>query len=493
MKFPDGGNPGSVGGGFGLGQHPVMVPAPSRERRLVRRVQHCLEYSLLHPSSANMPVEESPRGKIATHQRTGQAGMEERVDPAQLTSVSPIGLRSGEDWLPGALVRPSSAPLRPGRTVMILVGGMLVVATILLSMRYLMPKSEELMPVGRSFFQADIKGPGTLDATIKANVSSSLQGVITALHVDRNDMLRKGEIIAEVNAGELKAQLNASLASQEAARKAVEAAHADGRRAEATLANARSTFARQEELQRTGTSTRSALESAQTAVQQAEADLAKARSLVLQAEAQEAEAAATVEVNQAQLDKSVIRAPIDGIVVDRDLNLGDVVSPGTAIVELVDPSSIVLTARFDESAIASLSQDQDVTITFNSQDEAPINGKVRRIGRQVDTETREFTVDITPQRLPSNWAIGQRGDAVIALQGRSDVMSVPSSAIVRNDGHPGVWTVVKGRAAWRPVELGSIGGARVEVRSGLNRGDVVMTDPKRVYAFMPVVRSESRP
>ncbi|MBB3390574.1 multidrug efflux pump subunit AcrA (membrane-fusion protein) [Rhizobium sp. BK275] len=112
-------------------------------------------------------------------------------------------------------------------------------------MRYLMPKSEELMPVGRRFFQADIKGPGTLDAIIKANVSSSLQGVITALHVDRNDMLRTGEIIAEVNAGELKAQLNASLASQEAARKVVEAAHADGRRAEATLANARSTLARQ--------------------------------------------------------------------------------------------------------------------------------------------------------------------------------------------------------------------------------------------------------
>jgi HlyD family secretion protein len=377
--------------------------------------------------------------------------------------------------------------------VALLVVGALAVTAILLSTRYLVPKPAELMPVAPAFFQAKIKGPGTLDAINKANVSSSLQGVITALNVDRNDVLRKGDIIAEISADELKAQLSVSRASQEAARKVVEAAYADSRRAEATLANARSTLARQEELQSSGASSRSALESAQTAVQQGEADLSKAQSAIRQAEAQEAEAAATVEMNQAQLDKSVIRAPIDGIVVERDLNLGDVVSPGTAIVELVDPSSIVLTARFDESAIASLSQGQDVTITFNSQGEAPINGKVRRIGRQVDTETREFTVDITPQRLPSNWAMGQRGDAVIALQGRSDVMSVPSSSITQNDGHPGVWAVVKGRAAWRPVELGSIGGNQVEVRRGLNKGDIVMTDPKRAYAFMPVSQSESRP
>jgi HlyD family secretion protein len=140
-----------------------------------------------------------------------------------------------------------------------------------------------------------------------------------------------------------------------------------------------------------------------------------------------------------------------------------------------------------------MSQDQDVKITFSSQDEVLIDGKVRRIGRQVDTETREFTVDITPQRLSTNWAIGQRGLAVITLEGRANVISVPGAAIVRRDGHPGVWTVARGRTLWRPVELGSIGGNRVEVRSGLNKGDVIMADPKQAYAFMPVAHSESRP
>lgn len=404
----------------------------------------------------------------------------------QTYPAAPAGLRSGGNRLPSALVRPPSRPSRQGRKSAMLIGGALAVAAVLLAMRYIVPKPAELIPVSRGFFQAEITGPGTLDAISKADVSSSLQGSITALHVDRNDMVHKGEIIAEVNANDLKAQLDASIASQEAAHKTVEAARADSRRAEATLANARSTLARQQELLRIGTSTRSALESAETAVQQAEADFVKAQSSVLQAEAQEAAAAATVEVSRAQLDKSVIRAPIGGVVVARNLNLGDIVSPGNAIVEIVDPSSIVLTARLDESTIAVLSAGQDAAIAFTSQEGVTVSGKVRRIGREVDTETREFTVDVVPDRLPTNWAIGQRGIAAIGLEGRHGVIAVPVAVIGWRYGQAGVWVVEAGRAVWRCVELGATGGKHIEVRLGLDEGDVVVADPKTAYSFMHV-------
>ncbi|WP_081952933.1 efflux RND transporter periplasmic adaptor subunit [Rhizobium sp. YS-1r] len=411
---------------------------------------------------------------------------EEKAEPSQTHPVLPASLRSGGRQHQSALARPPSTPSRSGNRIAVLITVILMVVTVLLATRYMVAKPVELMSASRGFFQAEITGPGTLDAIDKAGVSSSLQGVITALYVDRNDVVAKGEIIAEVNAQDLKAQLNASIASQEAARKAVEAAYADSRRAEATLANARSTLVRQRELARTGTSSRSALESAETSVQQGEADVAKAYSSVHQAEAQEAAAVATVEMNRALLDKSVIRAPIDGVVIARNLNIGDIVSPGTVIVEIADPLSIVLTARFDESGIASISAGQTATIRFISQQQTSISGKVRRISRQVDTETREFTADITPDGLPANWAIGQRGIAVIGIAGKSGVIAVPSSAIGRKDGSPGVWMVQNGRAAWRFCELGMIGGKFVEIVDGLNGGDVVITNPESAYSFMRV-------
>lgn len=405
------------------------------------------------------------------------------------TSVS----RSGSPVAQIDLSRPPSRPSRTSRKAALFVAGLLLLAVGLLAERYLVPEPVELVLARRGVFQPDITGPGTLDAISKANVSSSVQGVITSLYVDRNDPVRKGAIIAEVNAQDLAAQLDASIASQTAASRAVEAADADIRRAEATLANARATLARQQDLVRTGTTSKSALESAETSVRQAEADVDRARSTIRQAEAQEKAAVATVEMNRAQADKAVIRAPIDGVVVRRALNLGDLVSPGAAIVEIVDPESIVLTARFDESSIASVFPGQTAIVQFISQGGSVIDGRVRRISREVDSETREFTVDITPARLPVNWAVGQRGIATIGLVVRDDAIAVPSSAIQRRDAGPGVWAVEDGRAVWRPVDLGAIGGDAVEIRDGLKEGESVIVNPIGVYPLMRVQTAGRRP
>lgn len=412
-------------------------------------------------------------------ERTPAAGPTGRAEPARVETSPPKA----------APKRPVSTPQRPGRRTLLLLSGALAIAGIFVALRYLVPRPAEVLPVHPGAFRAEITGPGTLDAIDKASVSSSLQGVITALPVERNDVVSRGEVLAAVNAADLRAQLRAAIASQEAAARAVEAAHAETRRADATLANARQTLVRQRELARTGAASQSALDTAETAVRQGEADLAKARSSVDQAEAQHAAAAATVEVNRAQLDKSVIRAPITGVVIARSLNLGDIVSPGTPILELVDPLSVVLTTRFDESEIASVSVGQPATIRFLSQP-GPIDATVRRISREVDTETREFTVDLAPVRLPVNWAIGQRGTASIGIGEKTDVLSIPSAAIAWREGVPGIWRVERGRAVWRPCVLGEIGGQGVEIVSGLGAGEVVITDPAQVYRFMRIRATE---
>lgn len=392
---------------------------------------------------------------------------------------------------PGVMQRPPSRPTGRRRLLATLAIPVALLASALLALRYAVPRPVDLIEVYQGVLEPTIAGPGTLDAINKASVSASIQGLITALHVDQNDVVHAGDVLAEVNARDLKAQLDASIASLEAARKAVEVAQADQRRAEATLANARSTLARQQELAPTGASSQSTMETAETSVQQAEADVAKAQSTKRQAEAQAASAAATVEANRAQLDKATIRAPIDGVVVSRNLNLGDTVSPGTTILEIADPSSVVLSARFDESAIAAVAAGQKVTLSFASETKTVINGKVLRIGRQVDSETREFTLDVSPDRLPKNWAIGQRGTAVVALPGLDGVLTVPSAAIARRDGRAGLWVVKDDRAGWRGVTLGALGGTHVEVIDGLRDGDFVITDPEKAFPFMRV-RQESR-
>ncbi|MGX5667997.1 efflux RND transporter periplasmic adaptor subunit [Rhizobium daejeonense] len=407
--------------------------------------------------------------------------------PAETRPLQPGAPRPA----PPVGARPPSAPRRANRTLLAAFIIAVALGGALLGIRYFVPRTVDLVTLAPGFFQPELSGPGVLDATSLANVGASIQGAITRLSVERNDIVAKGDLVAEISALDLKAALDATLASSKAARKAVEAAKSDVVRVEAAVENARTNLARQSDLIRSGVTSRSTLESAETTARQAEADLAKARSAFLQAEAQAAAAEANVAASRAQIDKSVITAPIDGVIVARNLNLGDIASPTNAIVEIADPASIVLSARFDESVISSMAPGQTATIRFSGHDEARYAGKIIRISREVDQETREFTVDIAPARLPPNWALGQRGTAIVDLAASEGVIAVPVKSIARRAGNAGVWLVRDGRASWQPVDLGRIGGTRVEILRGLAPGDRLVTRPASVYSWMPVAGAAS--
>lgn len=425
------------------------------------------------PSHAPAPTardEAAPRPAMANRRDTSEGGAPVRLLP-----------------------RPPSRPPRSAKRLGLTVVLVLAAAAGWLGWRYGVPRPATLLTVEPTSLARELRAPGMLDALDRASVSASIQGVVEILHVDVGDRVKAGDPIAELRSDDLKAQVMASQASHSAARTAVILAQAERRRAEATRANARSTLDRQEKLIRSGATSRSALENAQTALEQSLADLARSDAAVSQAQATEAAQAATVAMNRALREKATIRAPIDGVVVARKLNTGDLVVPGTAIVELVNPASIVLSARFDESVITALALGQRAHLTFSPGGGEAISGTVRRLGREVDTETREFTVDVAPERLPKNWAMGQRGTAILSVETRESVLAVPASALAPRTQGAGLYVERNGHAAWQPVSLGVSGAGRVEVRSGLQAGDRVLLEPASAYPGMRISARAATP
>lgn len=388
--------------------------------------------------------------------------------------------------------RPTPRPRQLGRRAVVLAAALILVAVLGLGWRYGIPRPAETLTLVAAPFQAEISGPGILDALRKVSVSADMQGVLNAVHVDISDVVHAGDILAELDAHDLQAQLDSAIAAHSAAQRAVELAQADRRRMGASRVNALATLDRQQRLIGSGATTQSALDAAQMAHDQALADVAKAEAAVSQAEASEGAAAASVRASRALLDKSIIRAPMDGVIVARKLNPGDLVAPGAAILELVDPASIVLSARFDESVIAALAPGQSARLQFGATDTTGVAADIRRIGREVDTETREFTVDIAPSRLPKNWAMGQRGNAVLMLGPPVPKRAVPLTAIATRNGEMGVFVVEAGRARWRAITTGASSGPLVEVRGGLAEGDHLVTAPEGVYPGLRIT-SEPRP
>lgn len=337
----------------------------------------------------------------------------------------------------------------------------------------------------------DLAGPATLDALVRSSVGPRAQGTIATMRVDRGDVVAKGDVVATLISDDLARELESAIAGEAAARAAVALARADLARSTAALANARTGLDRQTALNDRGIATEATRETALATFRQADADEARSRAAIDQAEAQAASASAEVALRRVRLDEATLRAPIGGVVVGRGRWVGDGVAPGTEIVGLADPASIVFTVRLDESAIARVHPGQPAELRLSRGDGAAIPARVARISRSVDTETREFTVDVKPARLPVNWAIGQRAVATIAVETLRRVLAVPSAAIERDAGTASVWVDRDGRAFRRVVDLGAIGGGAVEVRGGLAAGDVVLLDPRGVFPGMRLTGAET--
>lgn len=390
------------------------------------------------------------------------------------------------------------APLAPppprergrGRLRHVLVA-LAMLALGLLGWRYAFPHVVPAEPLRPGPLVVELKGPGTLTALFEATVSSRIQARIEQLPVDRNDVVARGDVLARLAFGDLAGEVAAAEASAEASERAIRAAEADRGRAAASLDKAQAAHDRQQSLFGRGVTSQAGLDDTRAALRQAEAELTHADRSVERAEAESAAARARVAVARTQLADAVLTAPIGGVVVSRAHNLGDMLTPGEELLRIVDPAGIVLTARLDESVIDLVRPGQAARMTFG-RSAAPVSGRVLRLGRQVDEETREFEVDIALDRLPENWALGQRGIARIAVERREDALTVPHAFLVRRNGKPGVWVLEGGRARWRAVTLGARGADRVEIVRGPAAGAVIL-EPAGLYPRARVRPAEARP
>jgi HlyD family secretion protein len=176
----------------------------------------------------------------------------------------------------------------------------------------------------------------------------------------------------------------------------------------------------------------------------------------------------------------VITAPFEGLVVRRDRDPGDVVVPGTSILYLVSLKEVWVSAWVDETMQARIKPGQPARIVFRTEPTVEYRGTVVRIGRETDPETREFLVDVQPEKLPEQWSIGQRAEVYIETRRKSDATLVLSSLLVRRGDDTGVFVAIGGQAEWRPLRIGLLGRETVEVLEGLTPGEIVVApaDPQ---------------
>jgi len=294
-----------------------------------------------------------------------------------------------------------------------------------------------------------VSGPiisGALRAQREATVRAELGGSIVQVNVEEGQQVRKGTLLGRIEASTLED-------ARQSAASAVSAA-------ENQLAVARREAERTQQLVSAG------------ALATRDLDIAKAN--VTAAEAQVADARTRLVSAQKQLGDAVLRAPIDGIVADRPVNTGDVVSVGTALFTIIDPTSMRLEASVPSEELSALRVGATVQFTVRGY-EKPFHGRIERISPQADPVTRQVPIFVA---IPN---VGGRLVAGLFAEGRvvtaaADGLVVPTNAVNTTDETPWVLRVNNGKAERVPVKLGlrDPRTERVQIAEGVYEGDVLL-------------------
>jgi HlyD family secretion protein len=358
-----------------------------------------------------------------------------------------------------------------------------VVAIIVVGIVYWVrfaPVAVEEIPIKRGHIVAEVLGTGTLEARVKTTISSKISGRIAAVLVDQGDRVKKDQLLVRLDDDELKQQVAIAQANWDVASSAIERLRADDNRATAVLVQARAYYARIQTLVERNAMTQEDLDKAKEALAVAQAGLSSTEAAVTEGQKELIAAEKTLQYHRARLADTEIKAAMDGLIVGRQRDPGDVVVPGSTILTLISTDELWVSAWVDETEMAELQPEQPARVVFRSEPERSYPGTVVRLGREADRETREFIVDVRVLELPKNWAVGQRAEVYIETERKDSVVLLPAKYVVRRNEQTGAFTSRNGHAEWRPLKLGLRSAEMVDVAEGLAVGETVVipSDPK---------------
>ncbi|NOT43519.1 MAG: efflux RND transporter periplasmic adaptor subunit [Acidobacteria bacterium] len=290
---------------------------------------------------------------------------------------------------------------------------------------------------------------GELRPEREATVRAELGGAIIEAMVEEGQTVRAGTLLARIEARTLE---DARLSAQSAVRSA-----------ESQLDLSRREAGRIEQLVEAG------------AV--AARDLDVARGGVTTAEAQVAEARARLASAERQLADTEIRAPFTGVISDRAVGAGDVVSPGTALFTLIDPSSMRLEASVPSDELSAFAVGTPVQFRVRGYDRS-FDGRIVRIAPQADPTTRQVPIYVSIPNEGGQLLAGLFAEGRVVTD-TADGIVVPGNVVNESGATPWVVRVREGRTERVDVAVG-LRDARselVQVTDGLTEGDVLLRGP----------------
>ncbi|MHC1765858.1 MAG: efflux RND transporter periplasmic adaptor subunit [Verrucomicrobiia bacterium] len=327
---------------------------------------------------------------------------------------------------------------------------------------------------------------GTVQSRLRSEISPGIAGLVVEIPARKGAKVTKGDVLLRLNDREHKAQV-------ELAQRALEAARALLEQAQAEADYAQAQWARAQDLSKNKVVSETAFELDRTRA-------LTTKSAVAAAQARLHEAEASVDAAKALLEKTVITAPFDGIVLDVSTEVGEWISPSPPgvplppILDLIDPGALYVSAPIDEADLARIRVGLPVRMTLDAFRGRAFQGLITYVSSFVETRQEQNRVlrveaEFQEATLPENLLPGLSADVEIILDAREDVLRIPTYALLENDQ---VLVVQANRLVHKKVTPGLHNWSFTEIKSGLKGGErvVVSLDRPEIKAGALVTVSE---
>jgi RND family efflux transporter MFP subunit len=264
-------------------------------------------------------------------------------------------------------------------------------------------------------------------------VNAQLSGILLSLTAEEGHRVRQGDVLAEIDAREIEAQ---------------------ARSAEASLRFAQSTVERSEQLFRQQIITTAELERDRASFEAAKA---------------------SAEQLKTRLGYAKVVAPITGIITDKRIEAGDVVSSSTRLFTVADVSTLVTRIQVSELEVSTLRSGDIVPLSVDALGGQRVDGRIRRVFPSADSATRLVPVEVALSgKQLDGLRPGYTVRATLSLDRRDDALLVPSRAVSGPAGARAVYVVTAGQIERKAVRVGSDMAGQSEILEGVKEGDSVI-------------------
>ncbi len=346
--------------------------------------------------------------------------------------------------------------------------------------------------VVRGDIEMAVTATGTVNPVTTVLVGTQVSGTIKNIYVDFNSPVKKGQLIARIDPALFQAQVDQAKANLFSAKANLE-------KAEATLVDAKRTMDRNKELLSKNLIAQSDLDTAETNYETAKASVSAAKSQVSQSEA-------ALNLAETNLRYTKIVSPVDGIVVSRNVDVGQTVAASfqtpTLFTIAQDLTKMQIDTSVDEADIGKIKVGQDVEFTVDAYPDITFKGKVWQVRNAPITVQNVVTYDVVINVDNPEFKLkpGMTANVSIIISTKKDVLKIPNAALRFKPSEKGptapekkgsgVWILEKDKPKRIPVSLGISDGNYTELATGkISEGQELivesLTKPKSAQSSGP--------